>query len=194
MDVRQIAIDKHRARELYQKYKTHQHYETDQDREIKRTYQLIAQGKIIIQALDAVRQAGVDERDLPKLALSRATAKTCEVRMEPNGSAMMFDPERPNPDWDKRVKDVLRWPARTFVARERRVRARGALPIIPIHLRPKRGLASYHILWEAEWSNIAPVDPYLLRRIGKADLWLVCAAWDLTDVERAAMATRISVN
>lgn len=49
----------------------------------------------------------------------------------------------------------------------------------------------YHILWEAEWSPIPPRDPMLLRRIGKADLWVVVAHWDLTEVERAALSTRI---
>lgn len=37
-----------------------------------------------------------------------------------------------------------------------------------------------------------PKDPYLLRRIGKGDMWLVVAAWDLTEVERAALATRLN--
>ena len=62
---------------------------------------------------------------------------------------------------------------------------------MPIHLRPKRGLANYHVLWEAEWTPSPPRDPFLLRRIGKADLWLVVAQWDLTEVERAALATRV---
>ena len=36
-----------------------------------------------------------------------------------------------------------------------------------------------------------PRDPYLLRRIGKADLWLVVASWELTEVEMAALSTRV---
>ena len=32
-----------------------------------------------------------------------------------------------------------------------------------------------------------------LRRIGKADLWLVVAQWDLTEVEKAALSTRVGV-
>jgi hypothetical protein len=71
-------------------------------------------------------------------------------------------------------------------------RAEALVPSVPVHLRPKRGLASYHVLWEAEWTKVVPRDPYLLRRIGRADLWLVCAAWELTEVERAALATRLA--
>jgi hypothetical protein len=61
-------------------------------------------------------------------------------------------------------------------------------------LRPKRGLANYHILFEAEWSFVAPKDPLLLRRAGKGDLWIVCAAWELTEIERAALTARIQIN
>jgi hypothetical protein len=32
----------------------------------------------------------------------------------------------------------------------------------------------------------------LLRRIGQADLWIVCAAWELTEIERAVLAARVS--
>lgn len=71
--------------------------------------------------------------------------------------------------------------------------AQATLPLIPLHLRPQRALANYHILWEAEWTRIPPRDPYLLRRIGNADLWLVVAHWDLTEVERGALATRVVV-
>ena len=65
------------------------------------------------------------------------------------------------------------------------------VPLIPLPLRPKRGLENYHVLWEAEWTGKVPFDPMLLRRIGRADLWLVVAGWDLTEVERAALATRL---
>ena len=65
------------------------------------------------------------------------------------------------------------------------------MPLVPIDLRPKRGLANYHILWEAIWQNVPPVDPLLLRRVGPGDLWIVVAAWDLTEVEQAALAARV---
>ena len=66
------------------------------------------------------------------------------------------------------------------------------VPIVPLHLRPKRGLQNYYTLWEAEWGPIVPKDPMLLRPIGKGDMWLVVAAWDLTEVERAALSTRLN--
>lgn len=55
METQQINIDKERARELYQEYRAHQHYSTPVDREIQRAYRLIAQGRVIIRALESIR-------------------------------------------------------------------------------------------------------------------------------------------
>jgi hypothetical protein len=52
-------------------------------------------------------------------------------------------------------------------------------------------MQNYHVLFEAVWSKAPPSDPFLLRRLGKGDLWLVLAMWDLTEVERAALAARL---
>jgi hypothetical protein len=38
---------------------------------------------------------------------------------------------------------------------------------------------------------VPPVDPLLVRRLGEADLWVVCGAWDLTEVERTVLASRV---
>jgi hypothetical protein len=58
-------------------------------------------------------------------------------------------------------------------------------------VRPRRGIENHHVLWEAIWQPAPPVDPMLPRRIGEADLWVVCAAWELTEVERAVLASRV---
>jgi hypothetical protein len=136
---------------------------------------------------------------MPKLALASAMAKACFLERHVNGGATM----KSSQNW--RAKgNSYDWRAGTFTfppdtfpwgwdrkARVHRSDHKAQLPIIPLHLRPRRGLANYHILWEAEWEPIPPRDPYLLRRIGKADLWLVVAHWDLTEVERAALSTRV---
>jgi hypothetical protein len=46
---------------------------------------------------------------------------------------------------------------------------------------------------QTECRCAAPFDPLLLRRIGCADLWLVLTGRGLTDLERAALATRVGV-
>lgn len=192
MNVEKIAIDRARARELYREYKKHQHWSEPMDDEIRRAYQLISQGRLVIQAFASIKAAGLGDDKFPKLAIIRADATICHLDIWQNGSAvfqMDWGTERHH--WHRRIA----LPDGTFPVTQRRYSrdsAKAIVPIIPVHLRPKRGLANYHILFEAEWTPIPPHDPYLLRRIGKGDLWLVMAAWDLTEVERAVLASRVS--
>lgn len=193
MQVEKIRMRKGRARELWRAYKTHQHYSEPIDWEVQRTYQLIAQGRVVIRALESIKAAGLNENGLPRLAIVRADAKECFFT-KILGTKFRFSAvnEWGKDHWhrhhielpmdhfdDAKVKG--RWDAACAI-----------VPLIPIHLRPKRGLASYHVLWEAEWTKVVPRDPMLLRRIGKADLWLIVAAWDLTPVEQAVLASRMS--
>lgn len=193
MDTQQISMPRAEARALYRSYKQHLHYSQPIDRECMRAYQLLAQGRLVIKAIESVAKAGLGADGLPKLAVARADGVGCTLALRHDGSAIMTTDDRV---WYRRSNAApSRWmdfPAGTFGG-AKSVRDRVALlPPIPLHLRPHRGLASYHILWEAEWTKVPPRDPYLLRRIGKADLWLVVAMWDLTEVERAALATRLN--
>jgi hypothetical protein len=188
MNVAKIELDRSEARRLQHEYKAHRAFQTEQDREIERTYRLIAAGKVVIQARESIRLAGLGADGFPKLALTRADAKTCRVQMATNGECRMWmdDGWMPRAE-SKRV--IL--PPGTFPERKDWAKAEGVVPLIPVHLRPKTALENYHILWEAEWRRVVPRDPYLLRHVG-GDIWIVLAAWDLTEVERAAMATRLS--
>jgi hypothetical protein len=200
MDTEKIYLDRAEAETLYRKYKEHANYSSPIDWECQRAYQLLAKGKLVIKALESVVAAGLNEASLPKLALAGATAKACFLKRRINGSATM----RSTDNWRTKSNSLhfanasFRFPADSFPwgwDRKSRVcwsNHKAQLPLIPVHLRPKRGLANYHVLWEAEWQPIPPRDPYLLRRIGKADLWLVVAHWDLTEVERAVLATRVA--
>jgi len=201
METTHITVDREEAERLYRKYKEHQAYSKPIDWEIQRTYRLLSTGKTVIRALESIVKAGLNADGLPKLALAGATAKACYLERNTNGSCTMSSSQ----SW-RRQRDRFAWPSKTFgfpgntfpmtwdgKYRQNRSQHDAQLPLIPVHLRPKRGLANYHVLWEAEWQLIPPRDPYLLRRIGKADLWLVVAHWDLTDVERAALATRVLV-
>lgn len=194
MQTNRIELDREKARELWRAYKTHRHYDKPMDDEIRRAYQLLAQGRLVIQALESIKAAGLNEQGLPKLAIGRADAEgeDCVLSLNGGGGGYMTTTGRFWPQ--ARCRRTINFPDGTFprVGRGFGPRARAIVPIIPAHLRPKRGLANYHILWEAEWEKIPPRDPYLLRRIGKADLWLVVAMWDLTDVEQAVLAGRIA--
>jgi hypothetical protein len=63
---------------------------------------------------------------------------------------------------------------------------RAIVPTVPPLLRPRHKLSGYTILWEADWTNEAPVDPALLKHLG-GDLYAVVAVWDLTELERAVL-------
>lgn len=195
MQTEKIVIDKMRARELWRAYNTHRSYSRPIDEEIRRTYKAIARGQIVIKALESIKTAGLGEDGLPKLAICRADFERCVLRYHPNGSAEFSE----RGSWSRSARGRVRLPEDSLPhiappPGERWARGKEAtaiVPIVPVHLRPKRGLANYHILWEAEWKNIVPVDPLLLRHLGKGDLWLVVAAWDLTAVEQAALAARL---
>lgn len=190
METQKVIVDKWEAKKLYHAYLKNKTYDRPEDEEIKRTYRLISEGRTVIQALASIKQAGVNSQGLPKLAIAPAAAEWCLCKMYQSGAAEFSVKRWPNPR-DKR--STFSFPAGTFPRHNRNDwdHARAMIPIVPPQHRPKRALENYHILWEAEWERIPPKDPYLLQRLGKGDLWLVLAAWDLTSVEQAAMATRV---
>lgn len=200
MHTEQIIMDREEALALYREYRKSRRYETKIDAEVKRTYRAISQGKVVIRAIESIVNAGLGADTLPKLALARADAPHCEVQMTNHGGASFVGVEF-EPRWksyrriSKQVSHVTT--VRNGSWRERKwpldkMSGVAVVPQAPLHLRPKaEDMAKYHILWEAEWSPIPPRDPMLLRRVGIADLWIVVAHWDLTEIERAALATRI---
>lgn len=193
MNTLEIKVDKLKAKELYRAYLTHQHYEQPVDEEIKRAYRLISQGRMVIQALESVKLAGQGDDGWPKLAIARADQKQQRCIVHRDGSAMMapsFWGRRRRPAGERATE--FNWPLRTFRPTLRSETGEARVPLIPLPMRPRRGLQNYHILWEADWRRAIAEDPLLLRRLGKGDLWLVLGQWDLTPVERAALATRVN--
>jgi hypothetical protein len=192
MDTEKIVVDRDAARALYRKYREHQHWSQPIDLEIQRTYKLIAQGRLVIRAIKSIVDAGVNDDGYPKLAIARADAQECWYNWSRDGSARMAMSQRLHPNERRTYID---FPPGSFPQphHERGTWAarRAVAPLVPVHLRPRRGLQNYHVIWEAEWRNVPPLDPMLLRRIGLADLWVVVAAWDLTPVEQAALAARL---
>jgi len=200
METQKITVSRSEAEQLYRQYKTHAAYSEPIDWEVQRTYDLLRKGKVIIRALESIKQAGLNREFLPKLALTVATATTCHLVRYRDGQFSM----KPTDGFSRSKKHNLNFRENTFVFpaesfpmswdnkfRTSRSEHKAQVPMIPAHLRPRRGLANYHILWEAEWEPLPPSDPYLLRRIGKADLWVVVAHWELSEVERAALSTRV---
>ena len=189
MQTEKIVLERGQALALYRKYREHQHWSEPIDIEIQRVYQAIAKGQVVIKALASVIAAGVGEDGLPKLAVVRADATKCFVEMRTDGAARMAADRWPREPHTRRYIDFK---AGSFPAADRTRRAGEAItPLVPVGIRPKRGIENYHVLFEAIWQPVPPVDPMLVRRIGEADLWVVVAAWDLTEVERTVLASRM---
>ena len=179
MKTARIEFDQKQAGVLYRTYREHRNAQTETDNAIERVYREIARGRKVIRAFESIRQAGLDEQGLPKLAIVRADAEWCYC--DRFREDMRFSMDRWPPRHATKRTIHVPWPGLENSSRS----AKARVPLIPVHHRPKANLTNYHILWEADWQGI-PTDPMLLRRMG-GDLWLVLAAWDLTPVERAVL-------
>lgn len=179
MEVAKVNIDREQARELWRKYHEHVHYQQPLDAGIQKIYQQIARGREVIQARASILAAGIDESMRPRLAIARADLE--RVYFDPHHRH--FAPR----NWMHRNaarSSVVSLGRGSFAGLDLRS-GWAQVPLVPVHVRPRRGIANYHILFEADWTA-PPIDPYLLRHLA-GDAWLVVAAWNLTAVERAAM-------
>lgn len=179
MKVTRVECDWSKAQQMLRAYREHKNAMTDIDAKMEAVYRQIMRGRKVIQAFESIRQAGLDEKGRPRLAIVRADVKICRCARhwegDNNRDALRFSEEHTG-----RGKLSMPFPGLTHWTN-----ARAIVPHIPIHLRPKAQLHNYHILWEADWEDV-PIDPMLLRRVGD-DVWVVLAAWDLTPVERAVL-------
>lgn len=179
MNIETLGVTQQQALVALREYKQHRSVYDKRDWEIERIYRQISKGKAVISAIEAVRLAGLDQKGWPKLALMRADQQVCRCEAYSGWRIL-----RATGTWSKAAEWYFKipFPGAPWMSED----AIARLPRIPPQHRPPQArLANYHILWEADWVGI-PRDPYLLRRIGK-DAWVVCAAWDLTDVEVAVM-------
>jgi len=184
-----IKVDPTQAAMILRKYKEHRAWATPVDMEIARLASMIAKGKVIIRALESIRTAGMDEMGRPKLAIARADAKRCYLDIRSDGSGIMHVDKREWLPANMAASRRFDFEAGTFGPGMRMRRCEAIVPHIPPDIRPKRGLANYHILFEAEWTRTYPVDPMLLRRVGNGgDTWIVVEAWELTEIERAVLS------
>jgi len=190
MNVEPLMQNREQALALFKKYQTHKHgIYSEIDAEISRYAKMVAEGKVLIPALAEIAKHGVNELGQPKLAIMRADKRLCYLDLMSDGRAIMHADRT---GWKlARAAASLKFefPAGTFPASSRTRRLESVVPHIPPDIRPKRGIQNYHILYEAVWRREIPVDPMLLRRVGKTgDVWVVCGAWELTELERMVLA------
>jgi hypothetical protein len=194
MNVEQLKVDKDEAERMHRKYLEHRHNQgpaVEIDREVERLFKLIAKGDVVIAGKGSVIKAGLGDDRLPRLAIARADAKTCFLSIGRDGAAIMDDDGQSNWRLNIARSRKFHFPTGSFPGATG-ARKQAIPPHIPPDIRPRRALEAYTLLWEAVWEPAPPVDPYLLRQIGKADFYVVVGAWNLTPIERAVMASRIS--
>ena len=194
MDLATIEMPVEEAQERLAEYEAMIASErTAEDDAIAAGYRAAARGLPVIQLSKVMAAGGYFDNGLPRLAIIRADATVCHVRIDRHQSttSMVFGVDR-FPDnrgalvgqRTVRVTVEGRAPAMTYGGET-------IVPTIPPGVRPKkRRMHTRHILWEVEaWSHIVPKDPALLRHI-RGDLWAVLATWDLTELERAVLSQR----
>jgi len=191
MEVDMLTEEKEAATLKYKEYL--QASKTCRDKtydDLKKVYNQIRKGKSVIDITDAIRRGGVRENFHPNLAIARANSKEVRCIYSRNGDVQYRSSDNV---WrfrksDVEIKDCLKkWNGSPW-----ELDLKAPTPIIPPRLRPVSLTEDYYILWEVDtWTPMPSRDPYLLKRITK-NLFVVCAAWDLTDIEMRVMAGRIS--
>ena len=189
MDVQTITMPRLEARKKRAEYlRACRGRHTAEDKVLKDGFRELARGNALLNIVEVMRYAGVDERARPRLAICRASYKIVWFVHQSWDDVWVFGPEEyTTSHWTR--KNVF-LPHETF-ARERSAgRLRAVVPLIPPGIRPDSDLDNYHILWEAAWEEM-PRDPMLLRKVG-GDLYAVMATWDLTELERLVLSKRLS--
>lgn len=198
MDLQTLEISPEEAQARLAEYEAQVTSErTVEDDAIRAGYRAAKRGRQVIVLPEVIAAGGSFPSGLPRLAVIRADATECWVRVEGHvrdsrAEVMFCSMERdrgnarvgahrvqvsvPRPD------GVEGWPY---------PRGRTIVPTVPPqHRPPARRLHRFHILWEVEaWDPTPPEDPALIRHI-RGDLWAVHAMWDLTPLERAVLAAR----
>lgn len=206
MNVEILEMDKYKARTLYVDYrrslkrrrderkrlaeseeievrKKRIQIENEED-DMRAAYREMSFGNRVVVLPSVILKAGFDAKGLPLLALAKSDWEWCFY--ESGSDKMTFRPE-------PRVTSSRIEFATQRLGDGRRYQAAKALtPPVPPRFRPEN-LGNYYTLWEAEWQPAPPHDPLLLRQVS-THVYVVCAQWDLTPLERAVLEGRFREN
>jgi hypothetical protein len=203
MNVPVITAPAHEAREKASAYRAQLRKRNDPEYSAAaEAYELLAQGKKLIDVGVAIREGGFDEKMRPKLAIARADRLQVEFIWAGDRDRAVFDTNAPAGRDHPQLREAV-----NFNRRHGRhsdggwgltVHGFSLVPMVPADVRPNVNLKDCHILWEVDqWADERigakpPTDPYLLRRL-RGELFVVLAEWDLTDLEKYVMAGRARV-
>lgn len=177
---------------------------TREDQTLYRALRQVVRGRKVIDLSVAVADAGYDRAGRPKLAVARADWRTVRLETRDTNGEERF--------WRWRFENGAHTSTRRSVRVELpvsrgwasmthqdaqgsaisrwAVRGQALVPTVPPQHRPRGTLAGYHILFEAEWHPVPPVDPILLKHV-EGSFYVVLATWDLTPLEQAVLRARL---
>jgi hypothetical protein len=175
---------------------------TEEDDALLSLYTSVAKhGARVITLSAAFRQAGLNEKGKPRLAIAAGHWPKVFFRREfaANGGGKFRQKQagwwnRGNHTPGASLQEIL-IPAGTFenVGRVHDTLAT-QVPYVPAEVRPKFHLRNYHILFEVEkWTVEMPVDPFLLKHI-MGETYAVLAEWELTPLEASLLGSMRSGN
>lgn len=162
---------------------------TKDDVALYRALKAIVAGKKVLDINLAIRNGGLDEQGLPKLAVGVASWSSVHCWAH-DGKYVFSRRERPW-QWESKERQYRGEVRVRFPENARHdIRGKAQTPMIPAQFRPKGSLAGYSILWEAEWQRVPPGDPLLLRHLD-GPFYVVLAAWDLSPLEQAVLRQKL---
>lgn len=177
-----------------------------EDEEMMAAYKAMSQGKRVINFIEACSAMGWKEDTghlgLPEIAICRASAQRCALVFgHKNGRMdhpMFVDSETAHDYWSRhKLKSFNQtvvmprelWDKEALEDNHNKV-FKCKVPTIPLKFRPAVGqLPKYHLIFEAEWDLVAPLDPFLVKRISE-HYFAIVAQWDLTPLERSMVGVR----
>jgi hypothetical protein len=196
MNVATIEMPVDEAREKLREYRLglKGREPTNEDRGIVTGLKAIAAGRKLIDILQVFRNCPADRLGRPALAIARAHWRNVWLRRFHNGSAQFGESANAIAGWGRPARHrFFKLPDGTIQETQRKGSGdlKAIVPLIPPNLRPATAIESYCILFEAEWEPVPPIDPMLIRHL-HGSLYAVLAHWDLTPLERAVLAGRLS--
>lgn len=186
---------RYKATEKWKEYtKAAKAYKDPVYKDLQKVYNQVKNGQKVIDISKVIAKGGIHKDIKPKLAIAMVGLKKIICTYYEDGSVTYSEKN----DWSRRSKinDVILthclpvWKSGQQWVNKQTLEA--PVPPVPPRFLPKKLTNDYFILWEVdEWKMVPPTDPYLLRRITKT-MFVVLAGWDLTDIEKSAMAGRMA--
>lgn len=189
MNIEKFALPREEAYEKWKAYvaacKTNP---SSTNEDMKKVYNQLKSGRKVVDIFKVIQRGGVNHEYEPRLAVGRANHTMIYCDYYTNGSLRYVHHDE---WWRHTSKKDVSLPIDTLPRYDGVAKTFScAIPTAPANLQPKKMTADYYVLWEVEkWDAMPDRDPYLLRRI-TPNMFVIVAAWELTDLEISVISGR----